>query len=195
MDEKAATRDRILDAAMARIHHYGLGKTTMAEIASDLGMSAGNIYRFYPAKIDIAEAIARRHTQEQHTRLAAIARRTDMTPEQRIREISATKMRENFKLADEDAKILDLAETLARERPRFANESLAAERVYLAALIEEGVEAGHFAPCDPNFEAEMFQCMLVKFSFPQLISRLTLPKLERELAGVLDLAFRGINAR
>ena len=35
MDEKAATRDRILAAAMTRIKHYGYGKTTMAEIAAD----------------------------------------------------------------------------------------------------------------------------------------------------------------
>ncbi len=57
MDEKSATRDRILQAAMTRIKHYGYGKTTMAEIAADCDMSPGNIYRFFEAKIDIAEAI------------------------------------------------------------------------------------------------------------------------------------------
>mgnify|MGYP000729930598 CR=1 FL=1 len=35
MDDKSATRDRILQAAMTRIKHYGYGKTTMAEIAAD----------------------------------------------------------------------------------------------------------------------------------------------------------------
>ena len=64
MDEKSATRDRILHAAMTRIKHYGYGKTTMAEIAADCDMSPGNIYRFYEAKIDLAEAMARKHYAE-----------------------------------------------------------------------------------------------------------------------------------
>ena len=46
---------------MNRIKHYGYGKTTMAEIAADCDMSPGNIYRFFEAKIDIAEAMARKH--------------------------------------------------------------------------------------------------------------------------------------
>ena len=77
MDDKAPTRDRILHAAMARIKHYGYGKTTMAEIASDCCMSPGNIYRFFEAKIDIAEAMARQHYAAEHAKLAAIARKKE----------------------------------------------------------------------------------------------------------------------
>ena len=57
MNDKIDTREQILHAAMDRIKHYGYGKTTMAEIARDCDMSAGNIYRFFASKIDIAEAI------------------------------------------------------------------------------------------------------------------------------------------
>ena len=58
MSEKTDTRQQILDAAFQRIMHYGYAKTTMAEIARDCCMSAGNIYRFFASKIDIAEAMA-----------------------------------------------------------------------------------------------------------------------------------------
>jgi AcrR family transcriptional regulator len=195
MDEKHETRERILQAAMERIKHYGYGKTTMAEIASDCGMSPGNIYRFFEAKIDIAEAMARHHYSEQHGRLAAIARRRDISPDQRLRTMLFTKMRENHELISSNAKVMDIAEVLHKERPLFANEQLAQERVYLGALLEEGAEMGLFAPSDANFTAEMIQSATVKFAFPALISQLTLPKLERELDGVLDLLLSGLYAR
>jgi len=195
MDEKAETRERILHAAMTRIKHYGYGKTTMAEIAADCGMSPGNIYRFFEAKIDIAEAMARRHYAEQQLESAALARRKDMSPDKRLREMFMRRMRDNYTLVAEHAKILEVAEVLSKERPIFSNEMLAAERVFLSALLEEGAEQGLFIEGDFKFIAEMLQSATAKFSFPQMFSQLTLPKLERELTGVLDLLLNGIYAR
>ncbi|MBU6373038.1 MAG: TetR/AcrR family transcriptional regulator [Alphaproteobacteria bacterium] len=196
MDEKTATRERILHAAMHRIKHYGYGKTTMAEIAADCGMSPGNIYRFFEAKIDIAEAMARMHYADMQFELAAIARRKDQPADARLREILFKRMRDNFHLVAENAKILEVAEVLHVERPLFANEQLAHERVFMAALLEEGAEAGVFMRSDNYvFVAEMLQSATAKFAFPQLFSQLTLAKLERELEGVLDLLFKGLYTR
>ena len=74
MNEKLDTREQILHAAMERIMHYGYAKTTMAEIARDCGMSAGNIYRFFASKIDIAEAMARKLNMEINAQNAALVR-------------------------------------------------------------------------------------------------------------------------
>ena len=196
MDGKTATRDRILHAASERIKHYGYGKTTMAEIAADCDMSPGNIYRFFEAKIDIAEAMARKHYADEQARMAAIARRKDISIDKRIREVFFTRMRDNYRLVEENAKILEVAEVLAHERPLFFNECLAQDRVTLGALLEEGIETGMFAASDDvDYVAEMLQASLAKFGFPQLFSRLTLPKLERELDGVLSLVLNGLHVR
>jgi AcrR family transcriptional regulator len=195
MDDKADTRDRILHAATTRIKHYGYGKTTMAEIAADCAMSPGNIYRFFEAKIDIAEAMARKHYSDQHSENAATARRKDITPDKRLREILLSKMRDNYRLIEQNAKILEVAEVLARERPLFFNELMAQERVVLSAVIGEGMESGLFSTGDPEFTAEMLQAATAKFGFPRLFSQLTLPKLERELDGVLALLLNGLYAR
>jgi len=195
MDEKASTRERILAAATQRIKHYGYAKTTMAEIAADCGMSAANIYRFFEGKIDIAEAMARQHYAEQHARLSAIARRRQEPADQRLREMLLQRMRENFMLVENNAKILEVAEVMHSERPLHANEQLALERVYLKQILADGIADGAFAPRD-NLEgvAEMIQAATVKFSFPQLFSRLTLPRLERELHGVVDLLLDALRA-
>jgi AcrR family transcriptional regulator len=195
MDDKVATRDRILHAAMTRIKHYGYGKTTMAEIAADCDMSPGNIYRFFEAKIDIAEAMARKHYAEEMAGLGVIARKKDWPADKRLREMFAKRMRDNFQMFEENSKILEVAEVLSKERPLFMNELIALERVSITAVIEEGAEAGMFAAGDAEFSAEMMQVATMKFSIPQLWSKLTLPKLERELNGVMSLLLSGLYAR
>lgn len=188
MDGKGATRERILSAASQRIKHYGYSKTTMAEIAADCDMSPANIYRFFESKIDIAEAMARQHNAEQLALFATISRRSDIPADQRLREFLFKRMRENYALVDSNAKILEVAQVLHKERPMLANEELAHERIYLVKILEDGVNSGLFAPrSDLMFTAEMIQSATAKFSFPQLFSQLTLVKLERELDGVVSL--------
>jgi AcrR family transcriptional regulator len=195
MDEKSATRDRILQAAINRIKHYGYGKTTMAEIAADCDMSPGNIYRFFEAKIDIAESMARKHYADEQAELSAIARKKDLPADVRLREMFFKRLRDSYCLLEESAKIMEIAEVLHRERPLFANEQLALERVFLIAVLEDGEKAGIFAPGDHAFTAEMMQAATMKFGVPQLFSQLTLPKLERELEGVLGLILNGLYRR
>ncbi|MEM1037239.1 MAG: TetR/AcrR family transcriptional regulator [Pseudomonadota bacterium] len=192
MNDKTDTRQQILDAAMDRILHYGYGKTTMSEIARDCGMSAGNIYRFFASKLDIAEAMARKYNMEINSANAALVRGNLEAPE-KMRQFHFIALHETFAKLDKDAKILEVAEILARERPTFANEELAQERVYLVQILKQGMKEGSFAHMEnPNFTAEMLQAATMKFRYPQLWSRLTLPELERELKGVLDITLAGL---
>ena len=193
MSEKIDTREQILQAAMDRFKHYGYGKTTMAEIARDCGMSAGNIYRFFASKIDIAEAMARKLNMDINAQNAALARGKGSAIE-KMRRFHHTALTTTFNKLDNDAKVLEIAEVLSHERPTFANEEMAQERVYLVQILEQGIADGDFAPMqNPNFIAEMMQSATMKFRYPQLWSRLTLPKLERELDGVMDIILAGLS--
>lgn len=194
MTTKTDTRERILDAAMARIKHYGYGKTTMSEIARDCDMSAGNIYRFFASKLDIAEAMARQFNLEIYQEFARIAR-SDAPAAQRLKGIFTFGMESTFAKLDNDEKILEVAEVLTENRPLFANEEMAAERIYIVNVLEDGVKSGDFAPMeDPSYIAEMIQTATMKFRYPQLFSRLTLPKLRRELDGVMAIILAGLAA-
>ncbi len=192
MTSKADTKDQILKAAMERISHYGYAKTTMSEIAKDCGMSAGNIYRFFPSKLDIAEAMARKFNTEMNRIHAEVARR-NCPAGLRLRGLIGYVLESTFEKLDRDAKILEVAEVLAHDRPEFANEELAQERIHLVKILNDGVDCGEFAPMtDPNETAEMIQSATMKFRFPQLFSRLKLPQLQREFNGVMDLLLAGL---
>jgi AcrR family transcriptional regulator len=57
-----------MDAAVACFAREGFHRTTMQDIVAETGLSAGAIYRYFPAKEDIVAAIAAEH----HTREAAV---------------------------------------------------------------------------------------------------------------------------
>jgi TetR/AcrR family transcriptional regulator, transcriptional repressor of aconitase len=64
----AARRRQIMDAAIACFARDGFHRTTMQDIVAETGLSAGAIYRYFPAKEDIVAAIAAEH----HAREAAV---------------------------------------------------------------------------------------------------------------------------
>ena len=193
MNDITDTREQILNAAMERIHHYGYGKTTMSEIARDCSMSAGNIYRFFASKIDIAEAMARKFNAKVFEDYAAIARKKT-SASSRLREFFEMSLERTYSAIEEDAKILDVANVLKQERPLYFNEQMAQERVYMVQILNDGVQSGEFRALDrPEETAEFMQSALMKFRFPQLFSALSLPKLQRELDGVLNLLLASLS--
>lgn len=53
-------RARIQEVAEEHFRRIGHHKTSVADIASELGMSRANIYRFFPSRDAIKESICRR---------------------------------------------------------------------------------------------------------------------------------------
>jgi len=50
----------ILDAAQKRFGHYGVAKTTMTEIASDIGLSKASLYYYFTDKDTLFRAVVKR---------------------------------------------------------------------------------------------------------------------------------------
>src|SRR3972149_2812822 len=68
------TRARIVETAEVLFRRLGFAKTAVADIASELGMSPANIYRFFPSKIAIVQAICQRCLGEGEEKMWAVAR-------------------------------------------------------------------------------------------------------------------------
>ena len=192
MAEKDTVREQIVAAAHKRFSHFGYAKTTMAEVAADCSMSPGNLYRFFPGKLDIAEAIA---SADYNKHLVAM-RKLAVTPgkdvRQRLHDLLFEELRRTYHKLEKDPRAYELAVVITRERPQFANWMLASERTILIELLDEAERRGEFKADDKEFAAEMVQSATMKFRYPQLWSKLTLPKLERELEGVIQLLINGL---
>src|SRR5437763_2690362 len=190
---KDCPRDRIVEAAKSRFSHFGYGKTTMAEVASDCEMSPGNLYRFFPGKLDIAEAIATEDYERHLEHLRRLAQASGRSARDRLHDLLFEELRRTYHKLEKDPRALEMAQVIAHQRPQFAHWMLANEREILVELIDEAELRGEFRPPGDKEEiAEMIQSATMKFRYPQLWSKLTLPKLERELEGVLKLLIQGL---
>lgn len=185
-------RAQIVAAAKTRFAHYGYGKTTMAEVAADCDMSPGNLYRFFPGKLDIAEAIARADFETVLAGQRGIARQPGKSARERLSDFLFDELRRTYNRLEKDPRVLELARVIVAERPLFGNWMLEQQRRILVEILEDGEARGEFAVDDKSFTAEMIQSATMKFHYPQLFSKLTLPRLERELQGVFDLLVNGL---
>ena len=194
--DKADPRETILKAAAERILHYGYNKTTMSEIAADCGMSAGNIYRFYPSKIDIAEAMTRTFSAESHVQYNNIIRDAGRSPTRKLHDFFTYRLERNFRIFEMNPKLMELVEIMGRERPEYVAEERAQERKQIEKILEEGQKSGDFAfPHDLTIAADLVQCAMMKFRIPHLWTTERLDSLKVELEGVLGLIFTGLSAR
>jgi AcrR family transcriptional regulator len=67
-------RARILEAAENQFRRVGYHRTSVADIAAELGMSPANLYRFFPSRDAINESICGRVVNEVADIAVAIAR-------------------------------------------------------------------------------------------------------------------------
>jgi len=195
MSEKDSVRDQIVEAAKKRFSHFGYAKTTMAEVASDCAMSPGNLYRFFPGKLDIAEAIATEDYTKHLTQLRKLAVTPGKDARERLHDLLFEELRRTYHKLEKDPRVVEMARVISQERPTFANWMLENERKILIELLEEAERRGEFSVDNKEFVAEMVQAATMKFRYPQLWSKLTLPKLERELEGVMTLIVNGLCPR
>ena len=195
MAEKNTVRQQILEAARKRFSHFGYAKTTMAEVAADCGMSPGNLYRFFAGKLDIAEAIASADYQLYLKDMRKLLVAPGKSAGERLRDYFFEEMRHSYHMLEENPRIEEIAGVIVRERPQYADWMRASARKLLVELFEEAERSGEFRPSDKEFTAEMIQAATLKFRYPQLWTKLTLPKLERELDGVMKLLVDGLGAQ
>lgn len=64
-------RNTILDAAEKRFAHFGLNKTTMNDIASDLAMSKASLYYYFPDKSNLYTAVFEREVERSYKKVLA----------------------------------------------------------------------------------------------------------------------------
>ena len=73
MSPAAPLRERILDATEAALRRYGVEKTNVVDIARALDMSHGNIYRHFPSKQALLNAVVVRWLEAVTNPLGVIA--------------------------------------------------------------------------------------------------------------------------
>ncbi len=185
------TATAILDAASRRFLHYGYSKTTMSEIASDCNMSPGNLYRFFPSKLDIAEAFVRRLRADHLEELRSAVDGPGLSTAERLRTYFRTKLRLAYDRFHERPKAYELSQEILKERASFATEWEAAEARIIEEVLDRGTAAGDLVLPDRARVARLLQDVFFRFTTSAIFFEGDFQTLAAELDEVMDLVLDG----
>ena len=66
-----AKKDRLIDAAMVRFHHHGIAASSLASVANDADVPAGNVYYYFQTKDQLTDSVVDRWCERVAASLAA----------------------------------------------------------------------------------------------------------------------------
>ncbi|MBY3160888.1 TetR/AcrR family transcriptional regulator [Rhizobium laguerreae] len=161
---------RILDAAERLFRHYGYSKTTVADIARDLGMSPANIYRFFASKVEIHQALCGRMLATAY-QIAYDIRHQPISASERLRRYVENQHQLTLDLMLDEMKVHEMI-VVAIERDWHVIEKHI-DRVHdlIAEIIAEGIAAGEFAEQDPVVASRCFGAATINLCHPQMVAQ------------------------
>jgi AcrR family transcriptional regulator len=192
------TRRRIEETAERLFRSMGYQKTAVADIARELGMSPANIYRFFPSKSAINEAIAARMLDGVEAEQWAIARGPGGAAE-RLRRMMQVLHRRHLALFFTERRLHDMVTAAMAEHWGVVERFIHAVRTAIRHVLMDGVASGEFAPIEVETTANAIKQATIAFVHPVLIAECVAQgtseaELARDLDAALDLLIRGLRA-
>jgi len=163
------TRQCILVAAWDLFRQVGFRKTTVADIAGALGMSSANIYRFFPSKDALTEAICR----NQLDLLVESARAAAAGPGGAAERVGAVLMALYCNLRDQmtnHQRVYEVVTVALEEEWPAIDRFLDACKAIVADLVAQGQASGEFGPGDPAMLGELTMAASAAIHHPTLIA-------------------------
>jgi AcrR family transcriptional regulator len=164
------TRARIMDTAEALFRRLGYAKTAVADIAAELGMSPANVYRFFPSKNAIVEAICQRFLADVEGKAWAVARAKGPAG-QRIERLILEILRYHKENVLTEQRVNDMvlaAIELSWDAIRAHKDVM---RTVVEVILRDGIEAGEFESVEPRETAELILRCMLPFTHPMVVGQ------------------------
>jgi AcrR family transcriptional regulator len=192
---EAERRERILEAAERAFVRNGFHATTMQHVADEVGMSAGNLYRYFPSKEAIVEGLCELDQARRAESFAAFA--DLMARNGDLMEAMRKGLREHvFGKPPEKARLIVEIWAEAGRNPRVAEITRAIDAdvlIGLERLMDVAKAAGAASPAlDSRFGARFFFTFVAGLFKRRAIEGDFDPEAETPMAiGVLKALFTG----
>ena len=188
------TPERILEVTEDVLRRYGLAKATVVDVARALDVSHGSVYRHFPSKASLREAVAKRWLERVSTPLLGIAEGAGAASakfDKWLRTLFAAKQ----KLVLEDPEMFATYLTLAREACKTVKGHKECLTDQLALILNDGVKQGAFEIADVKTTAQSIFDAVSRFHHPAHADEWKDPQLPARIDSLLALLLRGIEAR
>lgn len=188
-------KEKILDAADKRFKVLGFKKTSMAEIANDLGMSTANLYRYFPSKVDIAEGFAIRCFVEKEDGLAKVVEKAKLSGVESLRSFALALLHFNYNQLHSYPAINDIIVALCAEKPSLVERKTMGELKSIKIILQKGQEVDGWVFDDINLTGRAILTSWIMFTTPTFMQLNTLGELEALLESVIDITINGLQPR
>jgi TetR/AcrR family transcriptional regulator len=158
-------REAIIEAAIKRFAHFGVGKTTMTEIGNDLSLSKASLYYYFPDKLSLYAAVLKHITQNSEKKDEELLQK-EPDPQKAI--LLFLELRTDFII-----KYHNILEYLRTYTPTTMPPALDSIFVHfrhrelrrITDIIEKGKQSGRFSTPSPQKTAELFFDFLDGFRY------------------------------
>ncbi|WP_273510003.1 TetR/AcrR family transcriptional regulator [Phreatobacter oligotrophus] len=177
---------RLLAIAADHIRRFGAERVTVVSVAREAGMSHANVYRFFPSKAGLIEAVVVAWARSVEMILADIASAPDPADDKLERFLTAWARAQRDGL-DRDPIIYATFASLWEARRDTIMAHRARLRGFLAAIVDEGLEPGPFRVKDEERAVAFVSDAMQRFVHPALVTEMRdLPRQQVEQrAGLL----------
>lgn len=159
---------RLLKIAAAHIRRYGIAKTTIVSIAAEAGMSHANVYRYFPSKWSLFEALGDRWLKPVEARLREVADGPDPADDKLERLVSVLHRAYRDKVESEPELFAIFVESLEKGRAG-ARRHRARLQQEMQQVIEDGIAAGVFLVSDQRRAMALVFDVLHRFIHPAAV--------------------------
>ena len=141
------TDARILDLAAEQIRRHGLERTTVVAIAREAAMSHGNVYRYFPSKEALVDAVTAQWLKPIEAGIRDICDAPDPAFDKLERLLTAVHRAYRMKL-ESDPKVFDLFVAATTEGRVVARKHRLRVQSEVQKVIEDGMASGAFTAGD-----------------------------------------------
>ncbi len=191
MTEAALTRERILDAAEDVLRRFGPTKATVVDVARALGVSHGSVYRHFPSKAALRDAVTERWLARVSVPLARIADETGPATK-RLRRWFDLLIATKRKKVLSDPEMFATYRALLAEARDVVRSHVDALTGQIAHILADGVARGEFTVADPSAAARAVFDATSRFHNPIHAGEWSDPGIDAAFEGVWALVRRGL---
>jgi AcrR family transcriptional regulator len=191
MNEKALTPDRILDVAEDVLRRYGPAKATVVDVARFLEVSHGSIYRHFPSKAALRDAVAERWLHRVSLPLSVIAEENSPAVERLHQWIEQLITLKRQKVLD-DPELFATYHAIAQEAREVVQAHVDELVRQLEEIIHSGISTKEFKVSNPHEAAKAVFNATVRFHHPAHASEWSNPDIDTDFAQVWRLVIVGL---
>ncbi|MEU6862994.1 TetR family transcriptional regulator [Streptomyces sp. NPDC046876] len=188
------TPERILETTEEVLRRYGPTKATVVDVARALGVSHGSVYRHFPSKAALREAVTDRWLAKSVDRLEGITSApAESAPSKLEAWLEALFDAKRHKAGD-DPELFATYTVLLAENSGVVDHHLSQLIAQLGRIIAEGVAAGSLSAPDVPAAARAVFDATGRFHDPQYAGEWLSPTIGEEFHAVTSLVIRGLRA-